>query len=132
MLSDKIKIISRNRIIDERGWFVKTIDGTEEGMQPEIGEVYVTAAQPGKSKGGDYSISTNKWFTVIEGCGVLKLEDINTKENIILSLDGNTPVTVYVPNMVANIFINKGDIPMVIVAYADKRYDRNDIVAYKL
>lgn len=132
MLSEKITIIPRKKHIDDRGWLVKPVDGTERGIKSFFGEIYVTSANPGKSKGGDYSLTTNKWFAVIEGYGTLKLEDVETKEKLSLALDGKSPVTVYVPCGVANLFINEGKEPMVIIAYADKKYDKNDIVKYKL
>ena len=37
---DKVQIINRRLIADERGWFLKAITGTEEGIPNHTGEVY--------------------------------------------------------------------------------------------
>lgn len=132
MLSDKIQIFPRRRLSDERGWFVKPIEGNEEGLPSDKCEIYVTAAAPGQSKGGDYSKSTNKWFAIVKGQAVLKLEDIETKEQLTVSLDSNNPKTIYVPHMIANVFINDGQEELILVVYADNQYDNNDIIPYKL
>lgn len=128
---DRVKIIHRRKLSDERGWFIKPIDGNEEGLPSSIGEVYVTAATPGQTKGGDYSIATNKWFTIVKGCADLYLHDTETCESEILSLTADDPKTVYVPHKVANLFKNSGNDEYILVAYADRKYDKNDIVPFK-
>lgn len=131
MLVDKIHIIPRRRLTDERGWFVKLMDRNEDFSSHPC-EIYVTSATPGQSKGGDYSKSTNKWFTIVQGKAILKIEDVETREKLTIELDQNRPQTVYVPHMVANIFINNGDEDFILVAYADRKYDKNDIIPYTL
>lgn len=48
---DKVKIIQRRLIKDNRGWFLKTLTGLEEEIPTHTGEVYVTMAKPGQSRG---------------------------------------------------------------------------------
>ena len=48
---DKVQIINRRLIEDERGWFLKAITGTEEGIPNHTGEVYLTMGKPGQAKG---------------------------------------------------------------------------------
>lgn len=132
MLKDIVCIIPRRRFEDSRGWFVKPIDGNEKDMSNKKCEIYVTSANPGQSKGGDYSLTTNKWFTLIKGQATLVLEDIKTKERILMELDSQEPKTIYVPCMIANILQNKGNEESVLVVYADKQYDKNDIIQYEL
>ena len=48
---DKVQIINRRLIADERGWFLKAITGTEEGIPNHTGEVYLTMGKPGQAKG---------------------------------------------------------------------------------
>lgn len=47
MLKDRIKIIPRRLIKDERGWFFKAITGTEENIPSHTGEVYLTMGTKG-------------------------------------------------------------------------------------
>ena len=75
-LKDKIKIIPRRLIKDERGWFLKVITGTEDNIPDHTGEVYLTMGKPGQTKGGHYHPKAVEWFTLISGKAVLKLEDV--------------------------------------------------------
>lgn len=132
MLKDKIKIYSRSLIYDDRGWFVKLIDGNEIGLPQNSREIYVTSAKPGESKGGDYSIKTNKWFSIIVGKATLVLEDVETKERQVMELNDEDINTIYVPHGVANKFYNNGEVDFILVAYADQKYDKSDIIPYNL
>ena len=49
---DKVRIIPRRLIADDRGWFLKAITGTEEDIPSHTGEVYLTMGKPGQAKGG--------------------------------------------------------------------------------
>lgn len=132
MLNDKIIIYSRNLLTDERGWFVKVIDGSEYGLPQSSREIYVTAAKPGESKGGDYSIKTNKWFSLISGEAILILEDIDSKEKIEIKLRAIDAKTIFIPHRVANKLVNIGDTECILLVYSDNQYDKNDIIKYDI
>lgn len=127
---DKVRIIPRHLISDERGWFLKAITGTEEDIPSHTGEVYLTMGKPGQSKGGHYHPEAVEWFTVIEGDVILKLEDMETHErrNIEMSLD--RAITVFVPNNVAHVVVNHSDKDFILLAYTDKLYDPKDTIPY--
>ena len=57
---EQVKIIPRRLISDERGWFLKAITGTEEGIPQHTGEVYLTMGKPGQAKGGQLSSQSGK------------------------------------------------------------------------
>lgn len=132
MLKNKIQVVLRKKQHDFRGWFIKPIDGYEHNLSWGKGEIYVTAAIPNQKKGGDYSVNTNKWFTIIKGQAILKLEDIETKDRLILKMDSTSPTTVFIPCKVANIIENIGDEECIFVVYADKQYETNDNIPYEL
>ena len=132
MLKDKIIIFPRKLLQDERGWFVKIIDGNETSLPQSSREIYVTSAKPGESKGGDYSLKTNKWFSIISGRALLILEDVESKERLEIELTGDCVQTVFVPRRIANKFINIGTSDFILVVYADNTYDKKDIIPYKL
>ena len=90
-LSDKIQLITRKILADNRGWFLKVIDGKEENLPNYTGEIYFTNASPGQSKGGHYHLKASEWFTLINGICDLHLVDVETGEKIesILELDGS-------------------------------------------
>jgi len=128
---EKVEIIERRLIADKRGWFLKAITGTEPNIQGHVGEVYLTMGKPGQAKGGHYHPLALEWFTVVQGAGVLKLEDVETHERreIVLSLEGAK--TVFIPNNVAHVVVNESDKDCVLLAYTDRQYDPADTIPWK-
>lgn len=131
-LKDKIKIIPRRLIKDDRGWFLKVITGTEERIPDHTGEVYLTMGKPGQIKGGHYHPEAVEWFTVIEGEALLRLMDMDTKERMEIEMSLSEAQTVFVPNNIAHDFKNTGDTNFIVLAYTDKLYDPKDTIAFKL
>ena len=131
-LSDRVKIIERKLIADERGWFLKAITGKETGLPQSTGEIYLTMGRPGQSKGGHYHPLAVEWFTIISGNAILKLEDIVTHERMDVEMCLETPVTVFIPNNVAHVVVNNSDQDFILLAYTDKLYDPSDTITYKI
>ena len=129
---DKVRIIPRRLISDERGWFLKAITGTEEGIPSHTGEVYLTMGKPGQGKGGHYHPEAVEWFTVIEGEAVLQLEDIATHERRDIEMSLEKAITVFIPNNVAHIVKNNSDKEFILLAYTDKLYDPKDTIPYTI
>lgn len=131
-LKDRIRIIPRSLIKDDRGWFIKVITGTEENIPSHTGEVYLTMGKPGQTKGGHYHPEAVEWFTVIVGNVMLRLEDIETHERAEISMSLEDEKSVYVPNNIAHDFVNMGNDSFIVLAYTDKLYNPKDTIAYKL
>lgn len=129
---DNVQIIQRRFISDDRGWFLKAITGNEKGIPPHTGEVYVTMGKPGQAKGGHYHPEAVEWFTVIEGCAVLKLEDTETHERRDIEMSLEKAITVFIPNKVAHKVVNSSDKAFILLAYTDKSYDPADTIAYTI
>lgn len=129
---DKVHIINRRFIADERGWFLKVITGTEECIPSHTGEVYLTMGKPGQAKGGHYHPEAVEWFTIIEGSAILKLEDIETHERFDIEMSLEKAITVFIPNNVAHIVVNNSDKDFILLAYTDKLYDPKDTIAYTI
>ena len=129
---EKVKIIKRKLIVDDRGWFLKAITGTEEGIPSHTGEVYLTMARPGQAKGGHYHPEAVEWFTIIEGSAVLKLEDVETHETKEIELSLEKSITVFIPNNVAHVVVNNSEKNFILLAYTDKLYDPQDTIAYQI
>lgn len=129
---DKVQIIPRRLIADDRGWFLKVITGTEEGIPSHTGEVYLTMGKPGQGKGGHYHPEAVEWFTVIEGSAVLKLEDMVTHERCDIEMSLEKAITVFIPNNVAHIVVNNSNKDFILLAYTDKLYDPADTIAYTI
>lgn len=129
---DKVRIIPRRLIADDRGWFLKAITGTEENIPSHTGEVYLTMGKPGQAKGGHYHPEAVEWFTIIEGSAILKLEDMETHERRDIEMPFEKAQTVFIPNNVAHIVVNNSDRDFILLAYTDKLYDPTDTIAYQI
>ena len=129
---EKVRIIPRRLIADDRGWFLKAITGTEEDIPSHTGEVYLTMGKPGQAKGGHYHPEAVEWFTIIEGCAILKLEDMETHERMDIEMPFEKAQTVFIPNNVAHIVVNNSDKDFILLAYTDKLYDPSDTIAYHI
>ena len=129
---DKVRIIPRRLIADDRGWFLKAITGTEEDIPSHTGEVYLTMGKPGQAKGGHYHPEAVEWFTIIEGSAILKLEDMETHERREIEMPFEKAQPVFIPNTVAHIVVNNSDKNFILLAYTDKLYDPADTIAYRI
>jgi len=131
-LSERCTIIPRRLIADERGWFLKAITGTEEGIPSHTGEVYLTMGKPGQKKGGHYHLEAVEWFCIIEGSATPKLEDIKTHERLDIELSLEKAITVFIPNNVAHLVCSNSNKNFILLAYTDKLYDPKDTIAYTI
>ncbi len=129
-IPDKIRIIQRTKIEDTRGWFLKVIDGKEEGLPPYTGEVYLTMARPGESKGGHYHLKANEWFTLLQGACIVQLYDLSTKEQLEFEWRSEQAQTLYVPHEIAHNFRNTSDTDFLLLAYSDQLFDPADTIPW--
>ena len=132
-LKDKITTIERKKLGDTRGWFMKVIDGKEEGLPEHTGEIYLThASGKGQVRGNHYHDKAKEWFTLLQGKAELKLMDMGTEEVIIIELSENEPKTIVIPPGVAHAFLNTEEEPFLLLAYTDELYDPVDTISYSL
>lgn len=129
---DKVHIIQRRLIADDRGWFLKAVTGTEVNIPSHTGEVYLTMGKPGQSKGGHFHPEAVEWFTIIEGSAILKLEDMVTHEKKTIEMSLEKAITVFIPNNVAHVVVNNSNRDFILLAYTDKFYDPKDTIAYTI
>lgn len=129
---DKVQIINRRLIADDRGWFLKAITGREDRIPDHTGEVYLTMGKPGQAKGGHFHPEAVEWFTIIKGSAVLKLEDMETHERRDIEMSLEKAITVFIPNNVAHVVVNNSDSDFILLAYTDKLYDPKDTIAYTI
>ena len=132
-LADKITTIPRKFIIDpERGWFLKTLAGTEKNLPEHTGEIYLTCGKPGQTKGGHYHRLAKEWFTLIQGQATLKLYDIETQETLLIQLTAENPQTLYIPPMISHLFVNTHQTDeFILLAYTDVLYNPDDTILFK-
>lgn len=132
-LEDKIEIIPRKKLGDDRGWLLKVIDGKENHLPDHTGEVYLTfASDKGKVRGNHYHVKAKEWFTVLQGHAEMRMKDMETGETMTLQLYADEPTTVYLPANIAHAFVNPEDYPFLMLAYTDELYDPSDTIPYSL
>ena len=102
------------------------------GGHPPAGEVYVTSALPGESKGHHYHRRMGEWFSVVQGRGLLLIADPSTGERREVELGADSPRSVYVPAGLAHAIANTGDEALVCVAWAEREHDPADVFPYRL
>lgn len=132
-LKDKITIIERKKLGDARGWFMKVIDGKEEGLPNYTGEIYLThASDKGQVRGNHYHDKAKEWFILLQGKAELKLMDMKTEEVMTIELSASNPKTVVIPPNIAHAFLNTEEAPFLLLAYTDELYDPVDTIPYTL
>ena len=131
---DHVQLITRKRLEDSRGWFLKLMDGSERALPPTFGEIYSVMALPGQVRANHYHEKTSEWFTVVKGRALLKVADPVSNERRDIHLHAAEPQTVFVPAGVAHAFKNPedSDAELLLVAYADHPYDPTDTVQFTL
>ena len=127
-VSERIEIIPRNKIEDNRGWFLKAITGYEKGLPKHTGEVYIVFSENGASRGGHYHKEAKEWFTLLSGCAKLHLKDILTNELMSIDLDSSKPLTIVIPPFIAHRFDAIEKESFLLLAYADVIYDSTDTI----
>lgn len=133
LLENKIKIYERTLLFDTRGSFLKILTGHEDFLPKHTGEIYITTAKYKEMKGGHFHSRANEWFCLIRGECVLRLIDVVTQEKMEINLNGENPLTIYVPKNVAHAFFNTSNNPsneFILIAYSDEYYDPIDTILY--
>lgn len=131
MPAELYQIIERRKIVDHRGFFLKTMTGFEEGLPPAFGEIYVIKGDEGRARANHYHDAATEWFTVLQGKVRLNLKHVDTGEVSSILLDDERPVTVRVNPRVAHSLVGVQQIDYILMAYTDVRYDPADTIAHE-
>lgn len=112
---------------DERGWFAEIVR-TEDlnGSKKPFGQMYVTTANPGQTKGKHYHTRKTEWFCIVSGKGLLTLVDLGTKERQEIEMGEDNMIAVRIPPNVWHAVANKGNSEMFLLAYIDESYNPED------
>lgn len=130
MNTDLYQIIERRKIIDQRGYFLKTMTGFEPNLPQQFGEIYVIKGDAGQARANHYHNLATEWFTLLHGRVRLNLRHVDTGAHASLLLDEQAPVTVRINPRVAHSLMGVAQCDYVLMAYTDVRYDPADTLAY--
>lgn len=129
-LLDKVCILEQKRFDDSRGFLQKVLTASQCMGDPPRGEVYVTTAYPAEAKGNHFHRRMGEWFSVIQGEGTLEVCDPESGHRRSVPVSSSRPCTVYVPAGLAHAIVNRGDCPLICVAWAEAEHDPQDVFPY--
>jgi glycosyltransferase involved in cell wall biosynthesis len=131
-LIERVKVIEQRRHEDHRGYVHKMLTASQVGGRLPAGEVYITSALPGESKGHHFHRRMGEWFTIVQGKALLLIADPAHGTRLDLELSTEQPRTVYVPAGLAHAVANVGETTVICVAWAEREHDPADVFPYRL
>lgn len=114
---------------DERGWLIEVFKKSEISR---LGQVYLSVAKPGITKGNHYHKRKTEWFCVIKGKGLLILVDVKTKEKKEIEMNSEKPCVVRIGANVAHKITNTGSDDLFLLAHIDEEFDESDPDTFKV
>ena len=124
---DKVKIIKLDVKADNRGFVAEIVrDEDLENPNKKFGQIYVTTAKPGQTKGKHYHERKTEWFCVVKGKGLLTLIDKASNDRQEIKMGEDNMVAVQIPPNVWHAIKNTGDNEMYLLAYIDESFNPND------
>jgi glycosyltransferase involved in cell wall biosynthesis len=125
-----VRILKQKRFEDSRGFVQKVLSASQCDGEVPRGEVYVTSANPGESKGKHYHKNMGEWFAVVHGKGNLDIYNPKSNQKVSVPLGVSAAQTVYVPAGLAHSITNNSDDLLICVAWAEKEYDPEDVYPF--
>lgn len=110
---------------DYRGWLIELIR-PEDVKNKLFGQVLVTAAYPGQTKGGHYHAKKTEWYCAIKGEGLLTITNIKTEKSVTYKLGEKNIKLVKIPPNYAHSIKNIGKEEMLVIAYVDEAFSAMD------
>lgn len=122
---DGVEIKRLTRKTDERGWLAEILKAGE-GVTPVFGQMFVTVALPGVTKGGHYHTHKVEWFCVVQGTARLVLQELASERRFEIEMGERNLVTVRIPPGVGHAITNTGKDVMMLLVYAEEVFDPAD------
>jgi dTDP-4-dehydrorhamnose 3,5-epimerase-like enzyme len=105
---------------DERGWLTEIVRQEEVKRKKTFGQIYLTVAKPGITKGKHYHTRKTEYFCVIKGNGTLYLIDNNTHEKKNILMGQKNFVMVEIPPYIWHAIKNTGREDLYLLGYIDE------------
>jgi UDP-2-acetamido-2,6-beta-L-arabino-hexul-4-ose reductase len=110
---------------DDRGWLAEILRA-EDTKPHQFGQIIITVAHPGQTKGNHYHVRKREWYCVIRGKAMLTVVDRNARVSTELAMGENNMVTVEIPVGALHWIKNTGSDDMYLLAYSDEPFIPND------
>lgn len=127
-----MKITIKNLEIkkDKRGWLIEIIRAEDVGNK-KFGQILITVANPGQTKGNHYHKRKTEWYCVLKGRGILTIINRKTKEKKEIKMGEKNMVLIKIPVNHLHWIENVGKNEMMLLAYTDEVFNSNDPDTYK-
>ena len=125
----KVRIKKLDIKRDERGWLSEILRSEETGNHP-FGQILITTAKQGYTKGNHYHTRKTEWYCVIKGKARLVIRNIKKEKRQEITLDANSLCVVTIPPYHAHAITNIGSDDMHLLAYIDESFDPKDPDTY--
>lgn len=131
MLQEKIKITKLKVHKDARGLLAKIFDYMSiKGKN--IQDIYVTITPPDQKRADHYHKKTTEWFCAIKGKGTMKFKAIDTNEELEVEIDAEDMSLIEVPPKINHIVLSKGYEELILMAFGNQPYKKDDTDTYVL
>lgn len=118
-------LVTPRRYDDERGSVYELLRLAEIGGRPN-GQMFVTTAKPGQSKGHHYHTRKTEWFCVVSGDGEMVIQDVETGERDAIPVTAEMPTVIKIEPGLAHALRNVGTGELVSLVYVDEVYNPSD------
>lgn len=114
---------------DTRGWLSEIIRAEDVGNK-KFGQVLITTANSGETKGNHYHKRKTEWYSVIKGRGILTIINRETQEKKEINMGDENMVLVKIPINHFHWIKNTGKEEMLLLVYIDEVFNPKDPDTY--
>ena len=120
-----VTVVGITKRHDARGWLAEILRAGQD-IPAQAGQLYVTAARPGITKGHHYHTRKTEWFCVVQGEGRLELEEMATGHRQAIEMSQARMVRVTIPPGVGHAITNTGTGLLLLLVYVNEVFDPQD------
>jgi len=121
-------LISRPAVhADERGKVYEIMHGISSASG---GQIFITTAYPGRSKGHHFHRRKTEWFCVVSGRGEMKLREIETGDTATIPMTFDDPIIIKIVPGLAHALINTGTETLTAVVISSEIFNPDDADTY--
>lgn len=114
---------------DDRGYLIELLK-PEDVSRSFQGQVFITTAFPGKTKGNHYHKRKTEWYCVIKGNGKITIIENESGKKHEFDVTGDTPELVEIPPHTYHFIENTGEDEMMLLVYVNEVFDPSDTDTY--
>ncbi len=114
---------------DTRGSFFEILRSEDTGIHP-FGQISISTAKPGETKGGHYHLRKREWYFIVTGKAEISFWERDGSGKKMLSLEDTDMEAVEMPIGVFHSIRNIGAGELVILIYISESYDPSDPDTY--